>query len=192
MYNLEITKNNFMKDYLSEFKKRKSQKNIAIITSSLVFAIGLNAFLFWTPTWSRLQTSVINYWTEKTDKDVQSDLYMVKQGTWSDMMELKSWNVMNKVSEIGFSLVWNPDSFTLSNIMPEDKDMEVSFTSNVNGVYMVIFKFNKAKDISKGTSLSKIIYSKKSLNDKSSLNIVESYFVSGWDKYELQSSWIEL
>ncbi len=132
--------NPHMKDYIKEFKKQKNRKNSLIVLSSLVFAFSLNAFMFYTPVWNKLQTSVKNYSNPKTDKVVTSDLYFKKSWTWSDIIELFSWNKMEKVTEIRFSVISDPAWLKINDIFTDDKNIDVIKSSNVPWISMVVLK----------------------------------------------------
>lgn len=161
-----------------------------IILSSLVFALSLNSFLFLSPAWNKLQTSVKNYSTEKTNKEVTSDLYLVKLWTWSSIIELKAWTDMKKVSELRFSLLWDPIASKINDIFTENKNFEVIKSSNVPWIYSVVVKTLKVQDINKGDSIIKIVYT-KSWTAVTSFNLAETQFISEKDTYELQSSSVE-
>lgn len=179
-----------MKDYIKEYKRQKSKKNIVIIASSLVFALWMNAFLFWTPVWTKLQTSVKNFNTVSTDKEVISDLYLTQNWSWSDMLSLKSWAKMNNVSELRLSIVSDPVWLKINNIISEDNSYELIKSSIVPWVYYVVLKFKTPKNIESQDTLFKIVYTKQ-IQDKTSVNLSETQFVSGEQTYELQSGSIE-
>lgn len=179
-----------MKDYIKEFRKQKSRRNTLIVLSSLAFAFSLNAFVFFTPVWNKLQTSVKNYSTPKTDKEVNADIYLKKSWTWSDIVEVLAWSKMNKVSVLSFSLVSDSNSLKINDIFSDNKNFDIVKTTNVSWIYNVIIKFKTELDINKNESLLKIVYT-KIWQAKTSINLAETQFKSWNDMYELQSNSIE-
>ncbi|EKE30067.1 MAG: hypothetical protein ACD_2C00050G0012 [uncultured bacterium (gcode 4)] len=181
-----------MKDYIKEFRKQKVKKNVLLILSSLAFAFVINGFLFWTPTGNKLQTSVKNYWVEKTDKKATSDIYLERAGTgtWADLLDIKIGSDLKKVSEIKFSIVSDPQGLTINDIVTYNKDIELIKQSNVPWYYMVVIKLIKTQDIATGTSVWRIIFT-KSGESATSVNLVETSFKSEWTDFELQNSWVQ-
>ena len=179
-----------MKDYIKEFKSQKTKKNTLIILSSFAFAFTLNAFLFFTPAWNNLQTSVKNYSTPKTDKEVVSDIYLETWGSWSDIINIKAWSDIKNVSELRFSVVGDPNTLTINDIMTESKSYQVIKSSSVPWVNLVILKWAPSYDVSKWTVLAKILYTKNS-SESTSLNLIETQFVSDKEVFELNNSWVE-
>ena len=181
-----------MKDYIKEFRKQKMKKNVLLLFSSLAFAFVINGFLFWTPSGNQLQTSVKNYWVEKTDKKATSDIYLARAGTGigADMLDIKVWTDLKNVSELKFSIVSDPQGLKIDNIFTDVKDLDLIKQSNVPGFYMIVIKMNKARDIPANSNLGKIVFTKIA-ETATSVNLVETNFVSEWVSYELQNSWVE-
>jgi len=182
-----------MRDYVQEIKKQKIRKNTVIIVASFAFAFMVNGFLFWTSVWNKLQADIKWATTTKTDKFINSDLYLQSQWTWSDSISLKLWTSIKQVSEIRVSLITNPDesAFKINNIInDEDKNVEIIKISNTPWIYALIFKFKKPVDLSSQYTLANIMYT-KTTKDKVSINIATTNFISNKETFELTSSSIE-
>lgn len=182
-----------MKDYLQEFKKQKIRKNTIIILSAFTFAFVVNGFLFGTPVGNKLQTSVKNATTTKTNTAVSSDVFLQQQWTWTDTLALKIGTQIKQVKEIRLSIITNPDTniFKINNITnDEDKNLEIIKISNTPGITSLTFKFQNPTDIAQWYKLADIVYTKKEW-EKVAVNLTETMFVSGKDTFELNNSWIE-
>lgn len=179
-----------MRDYIQEFKKQKFRKNTAIIVSSFAFAFMVNSFLFWTNIGNQLQADIKWATTEKTDKVINSDLYLVKQWTGSDTVSLKTWTSMKQVSELSASIVFNSDesAFKINNILNDtDKNIEVVKISNTPWMYSLILRFKKSTDLPKDYLLANIFYTKYT-QEKAQISLIQTKFVSNKETFELTNS----
>lgn len=182
-----------MKDYLKEFKKQKSRKNLLIISSSLAFALMMNLFYFATPAGIELQTSVKNATTPKTTWEVKSDIYLQLKWTWSDTLGMKIWTEIKNVSEIRVSLIYNPneEDFKINNIVnDEDKNLEIIKISNTPWITSLTCKFQTPTDLKEWYNIANIVYTKLT-KDRVAINLTETVFVSEKESYELKNSWVE-
>lgn len=177
-----------MKDYVEQFRQKRLRKNVIIISFWLAFALVVNWLIFGTDVGNKLQTSVKNANSGQQIK--MPDLYLKTGWTWSDVINLINWNSFDKVSQISFSLASNPDSIKINNIITEDKNVELIQTNNVPWYYMIILKFKNPQNILTNSNLLKIMYT-KIWEDKSSINLLETQFLSDWQTFELQNRWLE-
>lgn len=183
-----------MRDYIQEFKKQKFRKNTMIVVASFAFAFLVNGFLFWTNVWNKLQADIKWATTEKTNKVVNSDLYLVKQWTWSDTVSLKVWTSIKKIKELRVSLAYNPDEniFKINNISNDnDKNIEIIKISNTPWINSLTIKFKNPVDIKEDYTIANIMYTKNN-NENTSINLSSANFVSWNDTYELTTSSIQL
>lgn len=177
-----------MKDYVEQFRQKRLKKNVVIISLGLAFAIAINWLLFGTNIGNKLQTSVknVNSWQQIK----RPDLYLNNSWTWSDVVNLVAGNDINKASQLSFSIVSNPEALKINDIVSEDKNVELIKTTNIPGYYMIIMKFKNPQNIDINSTLLKIVYTKIS-NDKSSINLLETKFISNGETFDLQSGGIE-
>lgn len=180
-----------MKDYLKEYKNQRNKKTVLMVLSSFMFAVVINWFLFGTPAWNRLQSSVRNYWAESTSVKENADIFLTLWWSWSDMMDLTIWSDISKASEIRFSMLADPDSIKINNIFSEDKNADVISKSNIPWVTYVIVKFKDPENFKKGAKILKVVFSKLKQN-KVSINLAETVFRSEWIDFELKNKWIDL
>lgn len=137
-----------MTDLFIDYKKQnRSKKTFTIVTASLVLAVSVNAFLFKTDSGVRLQTSVINSGSKPAVAQ-KADVEIINAGTGTDMLKLRANSEMKDVSAIDFSLAFDPETLEISNVFSENKDMEISTTSNVPGMSHVFILIKTPTNIS--------------------------------------------
>lgn len=178
-----------MSDVFKDYKKQKAKRNITIISLSLMFALGLNFFLFSSSVWQKIQTSVKNYWEQP--KVVNKDIYIEAAGTGSDILDLKIGSDISKASELSVSFLFDPESMKLADLYSENKDIEITKVTNVPGIYFVSFKFKTPQDIKSGTTLWKLLVNKLKKDTKIVINMAQTHFTSDSKTYELTNTSFE-
>lgn len=185
-----------MADLFNDYRnKNKTKKNFAIVTSALIFAFTINAFLFKTDTGRNLQTSVMNIW-EKWVKSKTQDIYLEKAGTW--ILVLKLWNNLDSVSELRGSMLSDPENIVLTT-NPEWVKNDFFTTnkavlkniSNSPWANLINIKFEKPINLKKWTIVLYIWYEKTKIEAKTVINLAETNFVSNKETYELTNGSIE-
>lgn len=179
-----------MKDFLAAYRKNAMKKNVAIVASAFVFAVSVNALLFGTDAGTRLQTSAIEYAGGKK-AEVSADLVLVSAGTGSDLLKLRLDRGAKSVKELRATFVSDASALKIRDVFTTDKDAEITRISNVDGMDLVNVRFKAPRDLSAGTEIATVAYSKAGAS-KTQIGLVETSFVSEGADYELSNSAIEL
>ncbi len=179
-----------MRNFFKEYKEQKIKKNISIISFAFIFALCVNFLLFNTNIWSKLQTSVKNI-NQTSIKEIDKDIYLEPSIKWSNIIFLKNNVLINAVSEIRFSLLFDSNNLKLTNFLSDNKESEIINISNEPWVILLNIKYPNPINIKKDSTILKIVYEKiKDL--KTTINLAETLFISEKNTYKLTNSWIEL
>lgn len=167
-----------MTDILNKYNKQKRFSNISIVATSLVFAVGINVFLFDDSSLAKnLKTSVI-------DSEAQtqtSDLYLEQDAVYFSLFSSKN---MTNVKNVTFSVVYNPENI---NIL---KTNGLQLISRSAGISTYILQFETPKNIIKGEKVA-LLEINKNKNKAENINIVEANFTDNSNNtYSLSTSGI--
>lgn len=167
-----------MTDILKKYNKQKKFSNISIVAMSLVFAIGINIFLF------DDSNLVKNLKANAIESDIQmnkSDLYIEQEAVYFSVFSSKN---MTNVKNVSFSVVYNPENI---NIL---KTNGLQHISTNDGISTYILQFAEPKNIIKGEKVA-LLEINKNKNKTEHVNIVEANFTDdSGNSYQLSTSWV--
>lgn len=167
-----------MTDILKKYNKQKKFSNISIVAMSLVFAIGINIFLF------DDSNLVKNLKANAIESDIQlnkSDLYIEQEAVYFSVFSSKN---MTNVKNVSFSVVYNPENI---NIL---KTNGLQHISTNDGISTYILQFDEPKNIIKGEKVA-LLEINKNKNKTEHVNIVEANFTdNSGNSYQLSTSWV--
>ncbi|MDP2090033.1 MAG: hypothetical protein Q8K30_00420 [Candidatus Gracilibacteria bacterium] len=156
-----------MKDFIKKYQNHKLMTNINIILASLILAIFLNFFVIdSTNIGQSLKTSILN---SKVGEE-KADLYLQKIDNELFLVANKN---MNNLDVLSLSLIYNPDNVSISEIRSELG--EIANLGNEEGIKTIILSTDKAKNITRGERILKIVTSKKEEKSEN-INIVNANF----------------
>lgn len=181
-----------MSDFFQDFKKQNKgnfTKNIAVIATSFVFALSVNAFLFGTNTGNRLQSSVRNF-SAPTPLSAKN-IYLESAGTGSNIVLLKSGTAMSNVSELNLSLLFDPKNMDIKNIFGDNSNISVTKNSNIPGVISATIQFATPVNFNAGDKIVDIVYA-KSTTANTVVNLAETRFKSGNKEFDLTNTPLDL
>lgn len=179
-----------MEDIIQKYKHERKIRNISVVITSLVLALGLNLFLTNTDGGKYLKSSVINssVWVEK-----KADLYLEnKKNSWNIILNLKSSKEMVKIKSMSFSLVYNKDNVILKN-----KNLNIDWVDLVNVTEndwynTIILNFKNPTNIKSWDNILNIVLEKKDILQKENLNLVNSNITDEENNlFSLSTSWVE-
>ncbi|MGB2111482.1 MAG: hypothetical protein ACPHY8_06845 [Patescibacteria group bacterium] len=165
-----------MTDILKKYNKQKKFSNISIVATSLVFAVGINIFLF-------DDTNLVkNLKVNAIESEIQmnkSDLYLEQEAVYFSIFSSKN---MTNVKNVTFSIVYNPENI---NIL---KANGLQHVSTNNGVSTFLLQFDEPKNIIKDEKVA-LLEINKNKNKTEHINIVEANFTdTSGNSYELSTS----
>ncbi len=167
-----------MTDILKKYNKQKKFSNISIVAMSLVFAVGINVFLF------DDSNLVKNLKVNAIESDIQtnkSDLYIEQEAVYFSLFSSKN---MTNVKNVTFSVVYNPENI---NIL---KTNGLQLISKNNWISTYLLQFEEAKNIIKWEKVA-LLEINKNQNKTEHLNIVEANFTdTSGNSYQLSTSWV--
>jgi len=156
-----------MKDFIKKYQNYKLFTNINIILASLVLAIWINFLLIdWTNIGQSLKTSVLD--SQVGNK--LADIYLQK--TNNDIFLIANRNIKD-INTLSLSLNYNPENLTITEMNSEL--WQIAKLWNTPWINSIIVSTKAPKDIKKGDTIIKIIYTKK-LQISENINLVNANF----------------
>jgi len=162
-----------MDDIISNYKKQRKIKNISIVITSLVLALGLNLFLGNTDSWKYIKTSVMN---SMTNTQQISDLFFENNKTQSNLISLKSSKQMIWIKTLSFSIAYNKDNVSLKNKLLKIDNVELIELGNNEWFNTIVLNFKNPTNLKINDNILDIIFEKKSIQ-KENINLVWANFI---------------
>jgi hypothetical protein len=131
-----------MKDIISAYQKQNFLKNSGIIVASLGLAFGIHTFVFDGEFSRYIKANVL----EVNQEVEQSDLYFTQA---SGNLSLKNGKIMNGVTSLSFSLVYDASTLTLSDFSSGQENTNITTLTNELGLATFILNFSNPQDIPK-------------------------------------------
>jgi hypothetical protein len=176
-------------DFLTEYSKRTYRKNMAIVMAAFVFALGINAFIFNTDAGARLQSSIADYGTPST-KGAIADLSLKTGKEGSDIINLSTNTSLSNVNEIRVTFLFDASAVKFASVFSKNNQADLAVTSSVDGVMLVIVRFQEPTTLSAGENILSIV-AKKTKKELSVINLAETQFISDNKIYQLSNTPLE-
>ncbi len=175
-----------MEDIIQKYKKEKKMKNFAMITLSLMLALGLNFIVSQTQVAKYLKSSVL----DTTITQNVWDLYL--EQIWTNLVSLKSSKPMADVKTLSFAMVYNKENVDLKTKILKIEGSELLDLSNKDWINTIIINFKTPISIQAWQDLLSVAFERIKPTPEN-INITSSNFTDKVDKtYILSTSWIDL
>lgn len=125
-----------MKDVFRLYHRNKILKHIALLSISWFLAIGINTLLFQTNSWNMLKASVIDVVETPSSPDFVGDVK-------NDTLTFSAGSPMQNISELSFTLAYDPDSISLSQRDSGNQNTQVDIYQNNPWVSQFILNFKE-------------------------------------------------
>lgn len=178
-----------MKDFFTEFHKTNSKRHAAIAVFAFAFAVGVNAFLFSTPTGVRLQTSAIEY-AGGAKTTVGPDIVLSSAGTGTDVFKLKFAKSATNVQEIQASVLFDPKSVEIVSVNALSASAELAKVSNIEGIVFFTLRFAAPISLKADTELISLQL-KKSEKGSTPINLASTRMIADGSAYDLTNQGTE-
>lgn len=171
-----------MKDIIKEYRNYKLFSNLNIVLASIVLAIWINFLLIdWTNIGKSLKASVLN--TKITEN--KSDIYIEKVEKEFYIISNKD---INQVTNLSFSLAYNPDNTKILSI--NSSFWDIVNLSNTPWISSIILTTENNVDIKKWDKLIKFDIEKDE-EIAENINILNANFKDiNEEQFLLSTSWI--
>jgi len=172
-----------MKDLFRNYHKHKVLSHLGIVWISLFFAISFNMLIAWNQSANLLKANVL----EATQQTQKADIEILKS---SDSLVIVTNQEMRDLTELSFSLVYDPETITLWTAKNKIEGMNISEIENEDGYKSLIFTFDSPTNISISSPLLSI--SVESTSETTNyINIISANFTDkSGQTYILTSSGI--
>ncbi len=112
-------------------------------------------------------------------------------GTGTDMIKLRLMHEATNVREIQATVLFDPTALKMLNLEnDEDKNIEISKVSNIDGVALVIVRFKTPANVVANTDLFTVAFARKN-KAATPINLASTSLVSDGTLYELTSKGLE-
>lgn len=161
-----------MEDIIQKYKKEKRNKNIIIVVTSFMLALGLNFLLVNTNNGKYLTSSVLN---SQITWEKQADLYLeTVKNSGNNVVNLKTSKEISQVKSLSLSIVYNKE-----NIKVKDKLLSIDQAELINviendGFNTIIINFKNPTNIKVGEDILNIVFEKQNVWEMESINLVNS------------------
>jgi hypothetical protein len=106
------------------------------------------------------------------------------------MLSLVNSTGLSGVKELRASILFDPNSLTLSDFFSENQDAQIIKIANEPGVITVNIRYHNAIDIAPDTKILRVNYEKKG-EAKTVVNLAETEFVTDNGNYSLSNESVE-
>ena len=173
-----------MKDLFQEFRRYTFLRHIMIGGTALAFAVGINVFLFQTPSGVKLQASAIEYAGGK--KTQTADVSLVQSGTGTSITKIRLSQGVKDLQEFQATLLVDPSKVKIVSIEAADKNIELIQSSQIEGVSLIVAKYKTPRTTTGISDVANITYT-LTTDTPSPANIASTRMMAGNEKYELSS-----
>lgn len=172
-----------MQDIIKKYKKHKISSHLGIIVISFIVAFWVNFLLIdWTEIWQNIKASVLNIDNISGPK---SDIFFEKE---NDIVLLKNSKSMKNVKSISFSMIFNPENLSITNLL--SKNNQITNIGDENWIKSIIINLDESRNINENENILEFNIEKKD-NKTEHLNIVNANFTDdSWEVYMFSTSGI--
>lgn len=179
-----------MEDIIQKYKKEKRNKNIAIVVTSLILALGLNFFFANTNSGKYLTSSVLN---SQITWEKQADLYLeTVKNSGNNVVNLKTSSEISQVKSLSLSIVYNKENIKIKDKLLTIDQAELINVIENDGFNTVIINFENPTNIKVGEDILNIVFEKQDVWELESINLVNSNITDNeWNIFSLSTSGVE-
>lgn len=173
-----------MDDFFKRHKKRKMMEHSIIALSAFVFALWIHALLMTNNIQTWLQASLL--WTDMQSTQKEADLSLAYENSSIKLFTQKN---IDDLSSLSFSILMNPESWSLDLENIQSPYMDLQIENNTPGVYFINIFLDTDQSLVAGTEILTFPYTQ--LNDEAQyFNLIEANFTdSSGEKYLLSTTW---